>query len=73
MVSKMPNNKYDNIRTEVQGNSPEIRAPSDAKFAELDTKLFNQTENNHLNYLIDPKFNKINKLFVLSLESENDR
>ena len=27
-----------------------------------------QSQNNHLNYLIDPKFTKINRLFVLSSE-----
>ena len=25
-----------------------------------------QSQNNNLNYLIDPKFNKVNRLFVLS-------
>ena len=33
----------------------------------------NQTKNNNLNYLIDPKFTKVNRLFVLSFENENDR
>ena len=33
----------------------------------------NQTENNNLNYLIDPKFTKVNRLFVLSFEIEDDR
>ena len=28
----------------------------------------NQTKNNNLNYLIDPKFTKVNRLFVLSFE-----
>ena len=27
-----------------------------------------QSNNNNLNYLIDPKFNKFNRLFVLSFE-----
>ena len=31
------------------------------------------TRNNNLNYLIDPTFNTVNKLFVLSYENENDR
>ena len=33
----------------------------------------NQTKNNNLNYLIDPTFTKVNRLFVLSFENENDR
>ena len=33
----------------------------------------NPTKINYLNYLIDPTFTKVNRLFVLSLENENDR
>ena len=32
-----------------------------------------QTKNNNLNYLIDPIFTKVNILFVLSFENENNR
>ena len=32
-----------------------------------------QTQNNNLNYLIDPKFTKVNRLFVLSFENENHK
>ena len=32
-----------------------------------------QSKNNNLSYLIDPAFNKVNRLFVLSIENENDR
>ena len=32
-----------------------------------------QTKTNNLNYLIDPTFNKVNRLFVLSFENEEDR
>ena len=32
-----------------------------------------QIKNNNLNYLIDPKFTKVNRLFVLSFENKNDR
>ena len=35
--------------------------------------MSNQTKNNNLNYLIDPTFNKVNKLYVLSYENETDR
>ena len=33
----------------------------------------NQTKNNNLNYLIDPTFTKVNRLFVLSFENEHDK
>ena len=35
--------------------------------------MTNQTNNNNLNYLLDPTFTKVNRLFVLPLENENDR
>ena len=34
--------------------------------------MTNQTQNNNLNYLIDPTFTKFNRLFVLSFENEDD-
>ena len=33
----------------------------------------NQTKNNNLNYLIDPTFSKLNRLFVLSFKNEEDK
>ena len=35
--------------------------------------MTNQTQNNNLNHLIDPTFTKVNRMFVLSFESENYR
>ena len=35
--------------------------------------MTNQTENNNLNYSIDPTSTKVNRLFVLSFENKNDR
>ena len=35
--------------------------------------MTNQTKMNNLNYLISPTFTKVNRLFVLSFENENDR
>ena len=32
-----------------------------------------QTKTNNSNYLIDPTFNKVNRLFLLSFENEDDR
>ena len=37
------------------------------------SEMTNQTKNNNLNYLINPTFTKVNRLFVLSFENENDR
>ena len=34
--------------------------------------MSNQTKNNNLNYLIDPTFANVNRLFVLSFENEDD-
>ena len=33
----------------------------------------NQAKNSNLNYLINATFNKVNRLFVLSFENEDDR
>ena len=35
--------------------------------------MTNQTKTNYLNYLIDQAFTKVNKLFILSIENEEDR
>ena len=35
--------------------------------------MTNQTKTNNLNYLIDTTFNKVNRLFVLSFEIDEDR
>ena len=35
--------------------------------------MTNWTKTNHLNHLIDPTFTKVNRLFVLSFENEEDR
>ena len=36
-------------------------------------QMTKQTKTNKLNYVIDPTFNKVNRLFVLSFENEDDR
>ena len=43
------------------------------KWNKYRSEMTNQTKTNHLNYLIDPTFRKVNRLFVLSLENEEDR
>ena len=35
--------------------------------------MSNQNKNNNLNYLVDPTFSNVNRLFVLSFENEDDR
>ena len=37
------------------------------------SEMINQTKTNHLNHVIDPTFIKVNRLFVLSFENEEDR
>ena len=43
------------------------------KWNKYRSEMTNQTKTNNLNYLIDPTFNKVNRLFVLSFENEKDR
>ena len=35
--------------------------------------MSNQAKTNNFNYLIDPTFDKVNRIFVLSFENEDDR
>ena len=37
------------------------------------SEMSNQTKNYNLNYLTDPTFDNVNRLFVLSYENEDDR
>ena len=37
------------------------------------SEMSSQTKNNNLNYLIDPTFTNVNRLFVLSFKNETDR
>ena len=43
------------------------------KWNKYRTEMTKQTKTNKLNYLIDPTFNKFNRLFVLTFENEDDR
>ena len=42
------------------------------KWNKYRSKITNQTKTNNLIYLIDPTLNKVNRLFVLSFENEED-
>ena len=61
---KMVRNSQNNLRTGFKRI---------VKWNKYRSEITNQTKNNNLNYLIDPKFTKVNRLFVLSFENENDR
>ena len=43
------------------------------KWNKCRSEISNQARNNNLNYLIDPIFTTVNRLFVLSFENEEDR
>ena len=43
------------------------------KWNKYRSEMTNQTKTNHLNHLIDPTFTKVNRLFVLSFENEEDK
>ena len=43
------------------------------KWNKYRSEMTNQNKTNNLNYLIDPTFNKVNRLFALSFENEEDR
>ena len=43
------------------------------KWNKYRSEITNQTKTNYLNYLIDPTFTNVNRLFVLSFENEEDR
>ena len=43
------------------------------KWNKYRSEITNQAKTNNLNYLIDPTFVKVNRLFVLSFENEDDR
>ena len=46
---------------------------STIKWNKYKSEMTNQTKTDHLNYLIDPTFNKVNRLFVLLIENEEGR
>ena len=42
------------------------------KWNKYRSEMTNQTKTSHLNYLIDPTITKVNRLFVLLFEKEED-
>ena len=45
----------------------------DFTWSKCRSKVINQTATNNLNYLMDPIFNNVNRLFVLDFPNEEDR
>ena len=45
----------------------------DHTWSKYRSQVINQTATNNLNYLIDPTFNKVHRLFVLAFENKDDR
>ena len=43
------------------------------KWNKYRSEMSSQTKTNNLNYLMDPKLSKVNRLSILSIENENDR
>ena len=43
------------------------------KWNKYKSEMTNQTKNNNLNYLIDPAFSKVNRLFVFSFKINEDK
>ena len=46
---------------------------TDFKWNKYRSQMINQTATNNLNFLIDPTFNNVNRLFVLAFQNEEDR
>ena len=45
----------------------------DFKWSKCRSQVINQTATNNLNFLTDPTFNNVNRLFVLAVPNEEDR
>ena len=45
----------------------------DFTWSKYRSQMINQTATNNLNFLIDPTFNNVNRLFVLAFQNEEDR
>ena len=45
----------------------------DFEWIKYRSQMINQTAPNNLNFLIDPPFNNVNRLFVLAFPNEEDR
>ena len=64
LQEKYENKLYEELKTGIT---------IDFTWSKYRTQVINQTATNNLNYLIDPTFNNVNRLFVLAFSNEEDR
>ena len=64
LQTKYQNQLYEELKTGIT---------IDFTWSKYRSQVINQAATNNLNYLIDPTFNNVNRLFVLAFEIEEDR
>ena len=64
LQEKYENKLYEELKTGIH---------MDFEWARYRTQVINQSATNNLNFLIDPTFNNVNRLFVLAFPNEEDR
>ena len=64
LLTEYQNKLYKELKTGIS---------TDFKWNKYRSQIINQTTTNNLNFLIDPTFNNINRLFVLAFPNEEDR
>ena len=64
LQKKYENELYKNLKTGIS---------FDFEWGRYRTQVANEPANNNLNFLIDPTFNNVNRLFVLAFPNEEDR
>ena len=64
MQTEYENKLYEQLKIEIS---------IDFTWNKYRSQVINQTATNNLNYLIDPTFNNVSRLFVLAFPNEEDR
>ena len=64
LLEKYENKLFEGLKTGID---------IDFKWPRFRTQIINQPATNNLNFLIDPTFNNVNRLFVLAFPNEKDR
>ena len=64
LQAEYENKLYEELKTGIKINF---------KWAKYRSQAINHTATSNINYLIDPTFNNVNRLFVLAFENEEDR
>ena len=64
LQEKYENKLYEGLKTGIS---------FDFEWKRFRTRIINQTATNNLNFLIDPTFNNVNRLFVLAIPNEGNR